>query len=300
MELRKIEFKSNKKGLVDICIPIYKRLEFTKYVFKSLLKRTDFDLIEKIIIINDIPDEESTKFLEKQIEELKKFKIGVVYIETKNKSVAAGMKKGMELSAAKYFLKIDNDVIPGEHWVNHLVDCMESYPELVVLGYGKIWEDDFPKEKIVMKNSLDYGYLKCFDNSKKTTSYKYSKEFVKQLDVYPHYLRVHVGGLVIIRMEKIRPTLEKFIVRGKFLGWGEYQINYVEPRGTVGWYYPNIKGTLILDNLKDRTAFEKADLNYDELCSLTKKYYKNQWSKHDLNVALISNQRVRLLKEKGD
>jgi len=75
--------------------------------------------------------------------------------------VVPGFKYAMGLSKAKYFLKNDNDVVPGERWLNCLVGCMESYPELVLLGYTKLWPDDFPKEKIVMKDILDYGYLEC-------------------------------------------------------------------------------------------------------------------------------------------
>jgi hypothetical protein len=289
MEIRRIEFESNKKGLVDICILAHQRLGFTKLLFERLLKNTDFDLVEKVIIVHDFPDKENTEFLMNQVEELKKFGIGIIYRETKNGAVVPGMKFGMMASKSKYFLKIDNDVVPGTGWTNRLIDCMESYPELVLLGYSRIWEDNFPKEKIVMKEGLDYGYLKCYNNV--PPKWFRNEDFEKKVDVSPTVLRVHVGGLMIMRMEQIRPTLRYLISKSKFFGWPQYQFKQIKPLGVTGWYYPTIDETLILDKLKDRTVFDKAGLSYDELCRLVNEYYKKGWTRVRLEQALMDDQK---------
>jgi len=285
---RRLEIKSDKKGLIDICLLAHKRLEFTKLVFERLLKRTDFDLVEKVIIIHDCPDRENTEFFEKQIEKLRKYNIGIIYVETENEAVAPGMKLGMELSRSKYFLKIDNDLVPGERWINCLVQCMESYPELVLLGYSRIYEDGFPREKIVIKDSLNYGYLKCYDRSKK--HWGNNESFKAKTDVFPYFLRTFVGGSMVLRMKVVRPVIERFdLPKRRFLGWSEFQMGHIKPLGTAGWYFPTIEGTLYLDRLGDRTLFDKAGLPFDKLCELVDKYHKKGWTKQSLAAALVQD-----------
>ena len=296
MILKEEEMKSEKKGMVDVCFLTCRRLEFTRIAFQKLMENTDFDLVEKLIIVQDLPEEEQTIYFHRNLEWLRSRGISVVYTETKSRSVVFGMRYGMEKSEAKYFLKIDNDVVPGERWINCLVDTMESYPELVLLGYTKIWPEDFPKEKIVIKEGLDYGYLKCYNNVKKTI--KHSGDFKKKVDVDPAYLRVHVGGSMIIRMEEVKPLIGEFDVKGRFLGWTDFQFRHVRKYGESGWYYPNIDGTLYLDNLKDRVYFDRLGIPYDEMCKLVDLYNRQGITKKKLRMAKEMSQEVISIRDK--
>jgi hypothetical protein len=277
----------NYKGLVDLCIQVSRRIEFTQLCFTALIQNTNWGLVKKIIIMHDIPktlnedtleeDQKSREFLKKQISTLIDLGVGVSYIESQTGSVALCMKYGMRLSDAPYFLKIDNDVCVGKNYLERLFETMESYEELVVLGYSRIWNDSFQKNKIITKDGLDYGYMKCLSGYEEKQEMKYN-----------------VGGLVMVRMtQELKKQLKNFICRDVFFGWPTFQIYYLKDRlGTVGWYWPNIENLIILDFLKDKELIEAAGLDYNRLLKLVDKYYEKGYSRRSKDFALKSTQKM--------
>jgi len=107
-------------------------------------------------------------------------------------------------------------------------------------------------------------------------------------------MHFNVGGLVIIRMiQKLKNQLENFICRDTFFGWPTFQIFYVKEKlGTIGWHWPNIDNTIIMDFLKDRELVEQAGLDYDRLLELVDKYYKKGLARRSKDFALKSTQRM--------
>ena len=139
------------KQSVDICVLVCRRAEFTKICFERLIQNTDWSLVNQIIIVHDMPlckeskeikvatqkeDIKCQDFLKGQIEILEKKGIKVYYKEVCFGSVARCQKYAMEISTSEYFLKVDSDVAMGEGYLPKLLETMESYKELVVLGYG--------------------------------------------------------------------------------------------------------------------------------------------------------------------
>jgi len=306
--LKKIEWPSkNNEGLVDLCILVSRRLEFTKLCFEALIQNTNWELVKKVIIMHDIPktidkdtleeDQKSREFLKTQIKLLVSLGVGVSYIESETGSVGLCMKYSMCLSESLYYFKIDNDVVIGKDYLDVLVKTMESYKELVVLGYGRIWEEDFLKNKSIIKNrlvikkDLDYGYVKCLPG------YEQGKD-----------INFNTGGLVIVRMiQKLKNQLENFVCRDVFFGWPTFQIYYIKgilsindeknEMGTLGWYWPNIDNTIIMDFLQDRELVEQAGLDYDRLLELVDKYYKKGYSRRSKDRVLKSTQKMKIYEE---
>jgi len=288
--LKKIEKSpsKNNEGLVDLCILVSRRLEFTKLCFEALIQNTKWALVKRVIIMHDIPktldkdileeDLKSREFLKNQIKTLTGLGVGVSYIESGTGSVGLCMKYSMCSSDALYYFKIDNDVVVGKNYLDILLKTMESYEELVVLGYGRIWEKDFLKNQLVVKKGLDYGYMRCVTGH------------IAGQDIH-----FNVGGLVLIRMiQKLKDQLENFICRDTFFGWPTFQIYHIKEKiGTVGWHWPNIDNTIIMDFLQDRELVEQAGLDYNRLLELVDKYYKKGLARRSKDFALKSTQKMK-------
>jgi len=278
-----IQYDSKKEGLIDICIPVRKRLEFTQLCFESLKSNTNWTPIGKVIIIHDDSDPEVKKYLLSQAKEIHKFDVTVQYLEVSFRSVVNIMKLAFDRMHSRYFLKIDNDVVIGRGYVNSLLRAMKIYTELVVLGYGKVYGDDFISDNLVVKKGLDYGYIKCINGR---------PDDRREL----HRARFHVGGLVIVDSEKMKDRVGLMRGRDVFKGWARFQVAHLkEKEGEIGWYWPEIENTIILDFLGDKELFDKAGLDYDRVCELVDEYHKKKWSKRSLKYAMNSTQRGEVI-----
>jgi hypothetical protein len=235
---------------------VCRRAEFTRICFERLIKNTDWNLISKVIIIHDMPkvheelkiateseDTECKKILQGAVKEIKLKEVGVHYKEMNFGSVAGCQKYAMDISESEYFLKVDSDVAVCKGWLPRLLEVMESYKELIVLGYGL---DKTDSNEAVIKENLEYGYVPVHDNG-------------------------HVGGLVIVRMNKeVRESIKKLNhVKGQvFTGWGRFQRTILWKVGQIGWYWPKLDGLMVIDRLNQKQELIEAGFDYDLLVDL--------------------------------
>jgi hypothetical protein len=264
---------------VDIFISIRNRLEFTKICFDALLCNVDWGLIQKIIIVQDVderigikkysPDDKKIlEYLREVIVKIREKGVEVKYVISYFGSVPRVMRCGIRFSYSKYLFKIDNDVVIGTDTISRLKRVIDLSPELVVLGYGKIWNS---KNIGVVLKENGCGYVECKEGKSKWIR---SPKF-------------HVGGLFIARNKILKKNLKNLRTgRKPFVGWANTQVNHFKKEGNkIGWYWPNIENTVILDFLSDPEVFQKAGLDYNNMCKLVDEYFQKGWTKRSLEYS---------------
>ena len=135
----------NKFPLVEIIYITYNRLPYTKITLPTLL---DCDYENYNITIVDNGSSDGT------IEYLKSIKnkhIKSIILNRKNKGLVKPTKKFWKGSQAKYFGKIDNDILVSKKFITTLVKAHEKIPKLAILGYCHFRQEDINYEQLLPK-----------------------------------------------------------------------------------------------------------------------------------------------------
>jgi hypothetical protein len=116
----------------DLLFLCHGRLEFTQATLPTLIKNTDWGLVDEFVVYNDAaPDGgDTTEYLREMVEDTN---LGTVRL-TNLASPVGVMNHFIYRSAADRFAKIDNDIVVPLGWLGDLVDVMDAHPELELLG----------------------------------------------------------------------------------------------------------------------------------------------------------------------
>lgn len=130
-QLSKIALKHVTKATsIDIVVPVYNALGDVKNCLASIEKFTDgFNV--SIIVVNDGSDKDTTQWLRDRCKGNQLFKL----IEhPSNQGYTKSVNTGLKNSAAPYIITQNSDTIVTAGWLKRLVCCIESDPNLGVVG----------------------------------------------------------------------------------------------------------------------------------------------------------------------
>lgn len=119
---------------VDIVIPVYNALEDVKACLQSL-RDTQNSYSLRALVINDGSDEKTTAWLRKACAELGTEMAEYVLIEhPENRGYTKAVNTGLKASDAPYVVTLNSDTILTSFWLDGLIRCMRSDPNLGVCG----------------------------------------------------------------------------------------------------------------------------------------------------------------------
>lgn len=210
------------KRKIPIVIPVLNNLEYTKKAVASLVKHTNSDLFECLIVDNGSTDD-TPEYLKRLVAERPDI-FRSVRLE-KNLGFGGGVNKGLELLSSfqwDYGIIANNDLLFTPNWLEHLLSCMESVP---------------------LKNVGIVGPMSNFAGGSQGLSTSYKN--VEELDRFStqhyeankgkwHEAGVVVGLLMLFRrkfFDEVGYFDERFFP-------GTWEENDLELRGALkGWHY---------------------------------------------------------------
>ena len=121
---------------VAIIIPCWGQLEYTKKCIESLYKYTDKKQFTPIVIDNASPDK-TKKYLE-TVSQYAYANMKVIY-NKENLGYVGAINQGIDLALSlpekpDYILFANNDIEFSEHWLERMVEKIESHPSLGAMG----------------------------------------------------------------------------------------------------------------------------------------------------------------------
>lgn len=116
---------------VDILYLAKGRLEFTKHTFKMLVKNTNWDLVNKLVVYDDGSGNPDRVWLRRATTNLR---INNEFRVTNYGSPVAVMLDFLDRRESDVFAKIDNDIVLPLGWLEAMTSVMMSRPTLDLLG----------------------------------------------------------------------------------------------------------------------------------------------------------------------
>ncbi len=119
--------------MIDVLYVAWNRRAFTEMTFGMLLANTDWDRVRKFVVYDDSSTDGTAEFLAAYHGE----RIGGAEVEVRTvdmRSPPAVMNHYVTASDAKFFAKIDSDIVVPEGWLGHMVDVIDANPEVELLG----------------------------------------------------------------------------------------------------------------------------------------------------------------------
>ncbi len=114
---------------VSIIILTYNQLEYTCKCIDSINKNTEMPF--EIIIVDNGSKDKTPEWL---VSEEKAGHITKVILNKENKGVAAGWNQGILEATGDYLLIMNNDIIVAKGWLENMVQCAESSPDIGMVG----------------------------------------------------------------------------------------------------------------------------------------------------------------------
>lgn len=134
------------KGKCSIIILSYNQVEFTKNCLESIRRYTTCPY--ELIVVDNASNEETVTYLEVQED--------IILIKNQsNQGFAGGCNQGMQRATGEYIMLLNNDTIVTYHWLENMVDLMESSEEISLVG--PLTNNTVGKQKIEVPydNNLD-------------------------------------------------------------------------------------------------------------------------------------------------
>jgi len=112
-------------GLVSIIIPVYNQFKYTAACLQSIRRYTDWP--HEIIVV----DNGSTDGTAEQLRRLPDVR---PIINDSNRGFAAACNQGIRAAQGRYCLLLNNDTLVGPRWLENLVRCAASDPQIGLVG----------------------------------------------------------------------------------------------------------------------------------------------------------------------
>ncbi len=109
----------------SIVILTYNQLDYTKITIDSIRKHTKKPY--EIIVIDNASRDGTVEYLKAQKD------IRAIFNE-ENLGFPAGCNQGVEIAKGEYVVLLNNDVIVSDNWLEGLIECAESSPQIGIVG----------------------------------------------------------------------------------------------------------------------------------------------------------------------
>lgn len=119
---------------VDVVVPVHNALEDVKVCLNSLARvPTDFGC--RVLIVNDGSDGPTSAWLRQAVGSLDTVITSFELIEhDENKGYTVAVNTGLKASQAEYVVTLNSDTIVTPFWLDGLIRCMRSAPDIGITG----------------------------------------------------------------------------------------------------------------------------------------------------------------------
>jgi len=114
---------------VDILLPTFNRLEFTRETVTCLLANTEWDLVRNVVVLDDQSTDGTWEYLQSL-----SWPVPNVMRRDRIGGPVAAMIQYVGNGAASVFAKIDSDTIVPPLWLSECLSVMDAEPDLDLLG----------------------------------------------------------------------------------------------------------------------------------------------------------------------
>lgn len=119
---------------VDVVVPVFNALEDVRLCLYALA-RCDTGFAIRVLVVNDGSDGETTRWLRQACADLNSDRVRFKLIEFKqNRGYTKAVNAGLQASDAPYVVTLNSDTIVTPFWLDGLVRCMNSDPEIGITG----------------------------------------------------------------------------------------------------------------------------------------------------------------------
>jgi GT2 family glycosyltransferase/glycosyltransferase involved in cell wall biosynthesis len=119
---------------MDVVVPVFNALEDVKLCLASIAQApSEFQI--RVIVVNDFSDAETTDWLRQSCTTLSTERVSYLLLEhEKNKGYTKAVNTGLRASDAPYIVTLNSDTIVTPYWVDGMVRCMNSAPDIGITG----------------------------------------------------------------------------------------------------------------------------------------------------------------------
>ncbi len=111
--------------MISIIIPVFNQLHLTRNCLASIKKHTG--LPYEIIIVNN-GSTDKTKAVMGRLPGIK------LISNTKNMGFAYACNQGIKQASGKYVVLLNNDTIVSRSWLDNMISCLDSSPQIGIVG----------------------------------------------------------------------------------------------------------------------------------------------------------------------
>lgn len=117
---------------IDILYLAWNRLEFTRFSLRTLLANTDWSLVSRLVVMDDGSEDGTREWLD---EALRGVPVETVLRAEGGIGPVALMQRHLaDPESAAVFAKIDSDVCVPAGWLSTMLDVLDRYPFVELLG----------------------------------------------------------------------------------------------------------------------------------------------------------------------
>lgn len=126
--------QSEDTTMVDVVVPVHNALEDVQNCLTALV-HTETGFTCRVIVVNDASNADTTAWLRWAAENLQSATTTFTLIElTENKGYTAAVNIGLKATSANYVVTLNSDTIVTPFWLDGLVNCLRSAPDLGIAG----------------------------------------------------------------------------------------------------------------------------------------------------------------------
>ena len=166
--VKEIILTSIQNPLVSIIVPVYNQWKYTYSCIDAIKKHTE-GIAYEIIVVDDVSTDE-TKQIKSIIKNLR------VLRNQKNMGFLKSCNKAAKLAKGEYLVILNNDTLVQQHWLQYLIELIETDKTIGIVGPKFIYPDGRLQEAggIIWKDATGWNFGKFEEASK--PEYNYVKE----------------------------------------------------------------------------------------------------------------------------
>ena len=243
---------------VSIVILTFNELEYTKQCVESIRKNTPQH--HEIVFVDNGSKDGTVKWLRTILKENANYKL----IENaENKGFAAGCNQGIQSATHDHILLINNDVVVTEGWLSGMMECLDSAPDIGIVG---------PMTNHIsgVQKVPEVGYASIGDLG------AFARDFRKRNRHRRVASRRVVGFCMLFR----RQLIKEIGLLDESFGSGNFEDDDFCLRASLAGYRNVIAGEVFIHHYGSRT-FIGNRIDYGSSLSGNRKVFAEKWSGKD-------------------
>ena len=241
-------------GMVSIVILTFNQLKYTRECIESIKNHTAEQ--HEIVFVDNGSTDGTAKWLKNLVKNNSHYKL----IENKkNLGFSKGCNQGIKASTGEYILLLNNDVVVTENWLSGMLDCLNSAPDIGIVG--PMTNNISGPQKLPEVNYSSIDDLA-----------EYARKFRKKNRNRRIPCRRVVGFCMLFRrqlIDKIGPLDEKF-------GSGNFEDDDFCLRASLTGYRNMIAGDVFIHHYGSKT-FIGNKIDYASSLNGNKKIFIEKW-----------------------